>query len=88
MKIIFRNYRSFFGQTENIFGLTIISVASNTKKYKKYFLMKFGKKLLVSGLINKSRVCDSCQLWKSKQLPFSDSPRISTFPLELIHSDV
>jgi len=70
MKIIFRNYRSFFGQTENIFGLIIISIASNTKKYKKYFLMKFGKKLPVSGLINKFRVCYSCQLEKSKQLPY------------------
>jgi len=30
----------------------------------------------------------SCQLGKSKQLPFSDSLRESTTPLELIHSDV
>jgi hypothetical protein len=37
---------------------------------------------------NKSRVCESCQLGKSKQLPFSESNRISTSPLELIHSNV
>jgi hypothetical protein len=44
--------------------------------------------LPVSGLINKSQVCESCQLGKSKQLPFSKSSRVSTSPLELIHSDV
>jgi hypothetical protein len=37
---------------------------------------------------NKSRVCESYQLGKSKQLPFSESNRISTSPLELIHSDI
>jgi hypothetical protein len=44
--------------------------------------------LPVSGSINKSQVCDSCQLGKAKQLPFSDSARVSSAPLELIHSDV
>ena len=31
---------------------------------------------------------DFCQMAKSKKLPFLDSHRISTYPLELIHSDV
>jgi len=35
-----------------------------------------------------NKLCDSCQIAKSKKLPFSDSHRISTHPLELIHSDV
>jgi hypothetical protein len=34
------------------------------------------------------KLCDSCQIAKSKKLSFSDSHRISTHPLELIHSDV
>jgi hypothetical protein len=40
------------------------------------------------GLVDKTRICESCQLGKSKQLPFCESTRISTAPLELIHSDV
>ena len=44
--------------------------------------------LPVSDSINKKTVCVSCQLGKSRQLPFSDSSRESTAPLELIHSDV
>ena len=44
--------------------------------------------LPVSGPIDKSQVYESCQLGKSKQLPFSESSRVSTSPLELIHSDV
>jgi hypothetical protein len=39
-----------------------------------------------SSKINK--LCDSCQISKSKKLPFPDSHRISTHPFELIHSDV
>jgi len=35
-----------------------------------------------------NKLCDSCQIAKSKKLSFSDSHRISTHPLELIHSDV
>jgi hypothetical protein len=35
-----------------------------------------------------NKICDSCQIAKSKKLPFPDSHRISTHPLELIHSDV
>jgi hypothetical protein len=35
-----------------------------------------------------NKICDSCQVAKSKKLPFPDSHRISTHPLELIHSDV
>jgi hypothetical protein len=33
-------------------------------------------------------VCSACQQAKSHQLPFSDSTRVSTKPLELVHSDV
>jgi hypothetical protein len=40
----------------------------------------------ITDSINKQGVCVSCQLGKSKQLPFSDSSRESTTPLELIHS--
>jgi hypothetical protein len=39
-----------------------------------------------SSKINK--MCDPCQVAKSKKLSFFDSNRISTHPLELIHSDV
>ena len=44
--------------------------------------------LLVNDSINKQTLCVSCQLGKSKQLPFSDSTTESTTPLEIIHSDV
>jgi histone deacetylase 1/2 len=44
--------------------------------------------LPITGSIHKQGICVSCQLGKSKQLPFSDSSRESTTPLELIHSDV
>ena len=44
--------------------------------------------LPVSDSFNKKSICVSCQLGKSKQLPFSASSRESTAPLELIHSDV
>ena len=44
--------------------------------------------LPVSDSFNKKSICVSCQLGKSKQLPFSASSRESTTPLELIHSDV
>jgi histone deacetylase 1/2 len=37
---------------------------------------------------NNSLVCDACQRAKSYQLPYSLSSRVSTVPLELIHSDV
>lgn len=37
---------------------------------------------------NKNPFCDSCQLGKSKRLPFSASNRLSTNPLALIHTDV
>ena len=37
---------------------------------------------------NKNVFYDSCQLGKSKQIPFSASTRISTAPLELIHTDL
>jgi hypothetical protein len=38
--------------------------------------------------LNKSEFCDSCQLGKSKRLPFSASTRISMTPLELVHTDL
>jgi len=44
--------------------------------------------LPVNDSINKQTLCVSCQLGKSKQLPFSDSTIESTTPLEIIHSDV
>src|SRR5207244_3003742 len=33
-------------------------------------------------------VCDACQRGKSHQLPYHASSRVSTMPLELIHTDV
>jgi hypothetical protein len=33
-------------------------------------------------------VCDACQRAKSHQLPYNRSTRVSSFPLELVHSDV
>jgi hypothetical protein len=44
--------------------------------------------LSCSGSVKFNKLCDSCQMAKSKKLPFSDSHRKSTHPLELIHSDV
>jgi hypothetical protein len=44
--------------------------------------------LPLCGPVNKHSVCESCQLGKSKQLPFSLSSRWTKSPLELIHSDV
>jgi len=44
--------------------------------------------LPVSGVKNLNGICESCQLGKSKQLPFQSSPRVSLCPLDLIHSDV
>jgi transposase InsO family protein len=38
--------------------------------------------------LDKTRICESCQLGKSKQLPFVESTRCTFAPLELIHSDV
>ncbi|KAG8087751.1 hypothetical protein GUJ93_ZPchr0010g8326 [Zizania palustris] len=39
-------------------------------------------------LNKESHVCDACQQAKSHRLPFSSSSRVSTSPLELVHSDV
>jgi hypothetical protein len=39
------------------------------------------------GSISPSIVCESCQLGKSKQLPFSPSIRSSSNPLEVVHSN-
>jgi transposase InsO family protein len=38
--------------------------------------------------LNKEFVCDSCQLGKGKRQPFSNSNRVSSHPLDLIHTDV
>ena len=35
-----------------------------------------------------SSICDACQCGKSHQLSYTASERVSTMPLELIHSDV
>jgi hypothetical protein len=40
------------------------------------------------GSASQSNFCESCQLGKSKQLPFSESIRSSLSPLEVIHSDL
>jgi hypothetical protein len=45
-------------------------------------------KLGVKGQSHDSSVCSACQQAKSHQLPFNDSTRVSTEPLELVHSDV
>jgi len=44
--------------------------------------------LPLTGSPDRTRVCESCQLGKSKQFPFFDSTRTSTRPLELVHSNV
>jgi hypothetical protein len=40
------------------------------------------------SVINKSILCEACQLGKSKKQPFSPSNRISSSPLQLIHTDI
>jgi hypothetical protein len=44
--------------------------------------------LPITSAINKTSFCDSCQLGKSKRLPFHPSDRISSHPLKLIHTDL
>jgi hypothetical protein len=44
--------------------------------------------LPLAGSFDRTRVCELCQLGKSKQLSFFESSRQSSSPLELIHSDV
>ena len=44
--------------------------------------------LPISGSIKSKQLCHPCHIAKSKKLPYFDSQRISTHPLELIHSDV
>jgi hypothetical protein len=46
------------------------------------------QQLPLTGSVDKTKICSSCQLGKSKQQPFFESTRVSTGPLELIHSDV
>jgi hypothetical protein len=45
-------------------------------------------KLGVKGHSHDSSVCSACQQAKYHQLPFSDSTRVRTKPLELVHSNV
>jgi len=51
-----------------------------------YLLQK--QQLPLASSLDKTRVCEACQLGKFKQLPFVDSTRCTLKPLELIHSDV
>jgi hypothetical protein len=44
--------------------------------------------LPVDGKMSKTIMCESCQLAKSKQLPFSNLCRVTKSPLEIIHTDV
>jgi hypothetical protein len=44
--------------------------------------------LSISGPTQSSHICESCQVAKCRKLPFPTSTRVSTTPLELIHSDV
>jgi transposase InsO family protein len=41
-----------------------------------------------TGSLSNKEVCEPCHLAKSKQLPFPSSTRVSTAPLQLIHTDV
>ena len=43
---------------------------------------------LASSIESESLVCDACQRAKSHQLSYSHSTRVSSSPLELVHSDV
>jgi hypothetical protein len=44
--------------------------------------------LHILGSLHNKEFCEPCQLSKSKQLPFPLSPRITSTPLWLIHTDV
>lgn len=44
--------------------------------------------LLISGSIKFRQLCESCQVAKSHKLPFVESNKRFSSPLELIHSDV
>jgi transposase InsO family protein len=45
-------------------------------------------KLPITGTSDKTSFCEPCQLAKNKCLPFVKSNRESTFPFQLVHSDV
>jgi transposase InsO family protein len=45
-------------------------------------------KLPITKSSDKSSFCEPCQLAKRKRLPFHKSTRESTFPFQLVHSDV
>jgi hypothetical protein len=44
--------------------------------------------LPISSSASPTAVCEFCQYDKANQLPFSASARVSSSPLELVHSDV
>jgi len=44
--------------------------------------------LPLTSSLDKTRICEACQLGKSKKLPFGESTRCTSDSLELIHSDV
>jgi len=51
-------------------------------------LLSKNQLLPLTGFVDKARICEACQLGKSKQQPFCESTRCTTNPLELVHSDV
>jgi hypothetical protein len=51
-------------------------------------LLSKNQLLPLTGSVDKARICEACQLGKSKQQPFCESTRCTTNPLELVHSDV
>lgn len=51
------------------------------------FLAKIGR-LSVTSLLPKPNICSSCQLSKSKRLPFESNPKRSLHVLDLIHCDL
>jgi hypothetical protein len=44
--------------------------------------------VVLDSNLNKSIICESCQLGKSKKQPFSASNRTSSSPLQLVHTDI
>lgn len=45
-------------------------------------------KLPLVGSMSQDHVCSTSQLGRSKRLPFTDSTRVSSYPLDIIHCDV
>jgi len=50
--------------------------------------LKQSARLPITGSIAHDSLCESCQLAKSKCLPFSESNNVTAAPLEIIHSDL